>query len=135
MNGSRRRVLPLLMVIVLLPAALVLSAALRASGPTAAQGGSDDTETSNIVWVVKDKKQRFSALFRHDTHATAGIPCAGCHDKIFKKETGQKFSMKDVTDGKFCGVCHQKSPAAGVKGSFAPVKNCTRCHSVLLNGA
>jgi c(7)-type cytochrome triheme protein len=101
--------------------------------PAAAQSD-DDTESSTIVYVVKDKKQRYSVLFRHDTHATAGVACGDCHDKLFKKELGTKFSMNDINAGKSCGVCHNKAPAANVKGAFAPVKNCKKCHTALIAG-
>ncbi|MFO0984726.1 MAG: c(7)-type cytochrome triheme domain-containing protein [Planctomycetota bacterium] len=132
MSWSRGRGVLLLLVIGSMAlCGLVLGAALQAGTDKSAGAAAEE---SNIVWVVKDKKQRYSALFRHDSHAAAGIQCEGCHDKIFKKETGAKFSMKDVFDGKACGVCHNKAPAADVKGSFQPLKNCTRCHSVLMGG-
>jgi c(7)-type cytochrome triheme protein len=133
-QGLGRGVLTVIAVALLAALALAFFPTRRAEGQTQADPqAEEETESSTIVYVVKDKKQRYSVLFRHDTHATAGVACADCHDKLYKKELGGKFAMKDINDGKSCGVCHNKQPAAGVKGAFAPLKNCKRCHTALIN--
>src|SRR5262245_53669531 len=135
-QGPSGRVLTWMAVALLLAGGLSLTAALQAGDDDkqTAAPGDDETEASNIVYVVKDKKQRYSALFRHDTHAAAGVSCNDCHDKIYQKDVGgAKFKMNEITAGKSCGMCHHKEPAAGMKAAFAPLKNCKKCHSVLLS--
>ncbi len=62
-------------------------------------------------------------LFQHKQH-TAWLACENCHPAIFVKKKGaNKFTMADILNGKYCGVCHGKV-------AFAPTKNCIRCHSV-----
>jgi c(7)-type cytochrome triheme protein len=133
-QGPGRGVLALFVVALLGTVGLAFFPTRHAEGQTTPAADADDeTEASTIVYVVKDKKQRYSVLFRHDTHATAGVACADCHDKLFKKELGGKFAMKDINEGKACGTCHTKQPASGVKGAFAPLKNCKKCHTALIN--
>jgi len=134
-QGLGRGVVTVIAVALLATLAFAFFPTRRAEGQTAPAAEADEeTESSTIVYVVKDKKQRYSVLFRHDTHATAGVACGDCHDKLYKKELGSKFSMADINKGKSCGTCHQKEPAAGVKAAFAPLKNCKKCHTALISG-
>jgi c(7)-type cytochrome triheme protein len=61
-------------------------------------------------------------IFSHKKH-TVWNGCAVCHPEIFvgvKKGT-TKYSMVEIFDGKYCGVCH---------GSVAfPLLDCQRCHT------
>lgn len=60
-------------------------------------------------------------IFSHTKHAVwAG--CGMCHPDTFALETGKtQMTMKQITEGKFCGRCH---------GTIAfALNDCTRCHS------
>jgi len=61
-------------------------------------------------------------IFSHEKH-TVWNGCELCHPEIFigiKKGT-TKYSMQEIYEGKFCGVCH---------GSVAfPLLDCQRCHT------
>jgi len=61
------------------------------------------------VYHVKIKKQR----------------CSYCHPKLFTQKFGyDKFTMKDIWEGKYCGACHN-----GVKAFDAKkAENCAKCH-------
>ena len=62
-------------------------------------------------------------IFSHDRHSVWN-GCEVCHPEIFpsvKKGGGTKFSMNEIFEGKYCGVCHGKV-------SF-PMLDCQRCHS------
>ena len=103
------------------------------------QGKEKEEENGgDIVFHVLDKKQKYSVLYSHEKHLSAGLKCEECHGKtekdakVFQKSIGaNKFRMKDITEGRFCGTCHTEKPAADVTHpSFAPKKNCAKCHSV-----
>ncbi|MGE5894582.1 MAG: c(7)-type cytochrome triheme domain-containing protein [bacterium] len=61
------------------------------------------------------------AVFPHRAH-TEWLDCANCHPDIFniKKKTTKHFTMLNMLDGKFCGVCH-------LNVAF-PLDDCKRCH-------
>jgi len=60
-------------------------------------------------------------IFSHTKHAVWN-GCELCHPELFGIKNGStKFSMQDIFDGKFCGVCHGKV-------SFSTM-NCQRCHA------
>jgi c(7)-type cytochrome triheme protein len=130
---NRRRSLGLL--VVLLPALAVGATLVRPVDPAQEKKEEDG---GNIVFHVLDKKQKYSVLYTHEKHLSAGCKCEECHGasekdpKIFQKQIGANhFRMKDVTAGKFCGTCHTASPAADVKHpAFAPKSNCSKCHNV-----
>nr|MBF0221834.1 hypothetical protein [Desulfobulbaceae bacterium] len=60
-------------------------------------------------------------IFSHKLHV-AWNGCGMCHPEPFALETGKtEMSMKEITEGKFCGICH---------GSVAfPLNDCNNCHS------
>lgn len=61
-------------------------------------------------------------IFSHTKH-TVWNGCEVCHPEIFigvKKGT-TKYSMVEIFDGKYCGVCH-------IKVAF-PLLDCQRCHT------
>ena len=61
-------------------------------------------------------------IFSHKKH-TVWNGCEVCHPEIFvgvKKGT-TKYSMVEIFDGKYCGVCH-------IKVAF-PLLDCQRCHT------
>jgi len=101
-------------------------------GAAGAQGKDKEEDGGNIVFHVVDRKQKYSVLYKHEAHLGAGIKCDECHTKIFEKKLGaNKFRMKDVTQGKFCGACHTDKPAADIQhAAFPPKKNCQKCHDV-----
>ena len=61
-------------------------------------------------------------IFSHKKH-TVWNGCEVCHPDIFVgiKKGASKYSMGDLFEGRYCGVCHDKV-------AF-PQTDCTRCHS------
>jgi c(7)-type cytochrome triheme protein len=61
-------------------------------------------------------------IFSHQKHTTWS-GCELCHPEIFTgiRKGSTKYSMIEVFDGKYCGVCHGKV-------AF-PSTDCQRCHS------
>jgi c(7)-type cytochrome triheme protein len=61
-------------------------------------------------------------LFSHDKH-TVWNGCELCHPEIFVgvKKGQTKYSMVEIFEGKYCGVCH-------VNVAF-PLLDCQRCHT------
>jgi len=61
-------------------------------------------------------------VFSHAKH-TVWNGCEVCHPEIFVgvKKGATKYSMVEIYDGKYCGVCH-------LKVAF-PVLDCQRCHT------
>ena len=61
-------------------------------------------------------------IFSHKKH-TAWNGCEVCHPEVFigVKKGSTKYSMVEIFDGKFCGVCHGKV-------AF-PLLECYRCHT------
>lgn len=61
-------------------------------------------------------------VFSHKKH-TVWSGCEGCHPEIFVgvKKGATKYSMPEIFEGKYCGVCH---------GTVAfPLIDCQRCHT------
>jgi c(7)-type cytochrome triheme protein len=59
-------------------------------------------------------------IFSHKKH-TVWNGCEVCHPEIFDVKRGEtKYSMVDISQGKFCGVCHRTV-------AF-PILDCQRCH-------
>ena len=61
------------------------------------------------------------ALFSHRAHATFG--CYACHPSIFPQQTLVGFTHQEMSEGKFCGRCHDGRTAFAIAGSA-----CARCH-------
>jgi len=61
-------------------------------------------------------------IFSHEKH-TVWSGCEGCHPEIFVgvKKGMTKYSMADIYEGKYCGVCH-------INAAF-PLLDCQRCHT------
>ena len=144
-----RRLLALAMLALVAAAAVVLLRPAATAQPGGApaeeapQGkeppapGDKEEHGGDIVFHVVSKTQKYSVLYSHERHLAAGCKCDDCHSedakkRIFEKKLGaNKFRMKDVNEGWFCGACHTAKPAAEIAhGSFAPKGNCTKCHSV-----
>ncbi|MGC1455708.1 MAG: c(7)-type cytochrome triheme domain-containing protein [Nitrospirota bacterium] len=66
-------------------------------------------------WVDK-------VLFSHRKHAVWN-GCEVCHPEIFPnvKKGSTKYSMFEIVNGQYCGVCHDKV-------AF-PLQDCQRCHT------
>ena len=64
---------------------------------------------------------RSDVTFSHEDHF-AELDCSSCHPDIFniKKKGTRDFSMRNILNGEFCGVCH-------LNVAF-PVHDCQRCH-------
>lgn len=61
------------------------------------------------------------ALFSHRSHETFG--CYACHPSIFPQQTLVGFTHQEMSEGKFCGRCHDSRTAFAIPGTA-----CTRCH-------
>jgi c(7)-type cytochrome triheme protein len=119
---------------VLLTADAILDATLERSEVSRA-AAEDEKHGGIIVFEVKKNKQELvHSLFSHQLHIDSGHTCNDCHnDKVFKRERKlgvNKFTMKDVLQGKACGSCHNGRTQVKGKTVFAPQNNCTRCHTV-----
>jgi len=82
----------------------------------------DTFQYMNKDFEVGAKVEGFpDIIFSHEKHSVWN-GCGGCHPGIFgvKKGTTQ-FTMQDIYQGKYCGVCHGKV-------AF-PVTDCQRCHT------
>lgn len=74
-----------------------------------------DTEVKSQVKGMPD------IIFSHKKHAVWN-GCELCHPYIFDvKKGGTKYSMTEIFQGKYCGLCHGKV-------AF-PNSDCQRCHS------
>lgn len=60
--------------------------------------------------------------FPHSGH-TDWLSCANCHPTVFRGPGSRATSMKELSEGKSCGVCHGKM-------AFA-LEVCERCHPAL----
>jgi c(7)-type cytochrome triheme protein len=61
-------------------------------------------------------------VFSHKKH-TVWNGCEVCHPDVFAgvKKGSTKYTMLDLIDGKYCGMCH--------KNVAFPLQDCQRCHS------
>jgi len=71
--------------------------------------------TPDLAWMPE-------IVFSHQKH-TVWSGCEGCHPEIFVgvKRGTTKYSMVDIFEGRYCGVCHQSV-------AF-PTLDCQRCHT------
>jgi c(7)-type cytochrome triheme protein len=69
-----------------------------------------------------------AVLFSHAYHVESlGMPCDMCHTEIFgmaalSAQAYDDFTMEGLSDGKYCGACHDGTMA------FASDTQCARCH-------
>ena len=61
------------------------------------------------------------ALFSHRSHETFG--CYACHPSIFPQQALVGFTHQEMSEGKFCGRCHDGRTAFAIPGTA-----CARCH-------
>ncbi len=81
------------------------------------------TSDDEIELATSGKPARM-VVFSHDAH-TQWLTCRNCHPVIFKRNAGTaKITMKDIDDGKYCGVCHDSVAIAQPSG-------CKGCHKVV----
>ena len=127
---SRR--LSVLAVAIPLLALAVLTAGSAIGRPADPKHGGDIA--FEVKQSKKSKRKVDHALFSHQDHIDAGHTCKDCHnDKIFKRERKMgvnRFSMKEIFEGKACGACHNGKTQVKGKAVFSPKRNCSRCHSV-----
>lgn len=76
-----------------------------------------------IDFAIKPKSAGMGEIiFSHKKHVLWN-GCEVCHPEVFKggKRGAQQYSMEEIKQGKFCGVCH---------GAVAfPIEDCARCHA------
>ena len=64
------------------------------------------------------------AVFPHWVHRIR-YKCYACHPKIFQMKAGaDAITMDAITQGKFCGACHNGKVAWGIA-----FDTCSRCHA------
>ncbi|HFQ89179.1 MAG TPA: hypothetical protein ENK27_03795 [Desulfobulbus sp.] len=87
--------------------------------------GSPMQKPKTIVFTEPVK----AVLFDHKMHTEEmGFECSACHPKLFRMKVGDaesqpdKFVMKALYAGKYCGACHNGDNA------FASDTKCTTCH-------
>ena len=61
------------------------------------------------------------ALFSHRAHESFG--CYACHPSIFPQQALVGFTHQEMSEGKFCGRCHDGRAAFAIAGAA-----CARCH-------
>jgi c(7)-type cytochrome triheme protein len=61
------------------------------------------------------------ALFSHRAHEAFG--CYACHPSVFPQQTLVAFTHQEMSEGKFCGRCHEGRTAFAIAGTA-----CARCH-------
>lgn len=61
-------------------------------------------------------------VFSHKKH-TVWNGCEVCHPEVFAgvKRGSTKYSMLEINEGKYCGICH--------RSVAFPMQDCQRCHS------
>lgn len=81
---------------------------------TSIKAQKDFSIEANVTWISP-------VIFSHKKHAVWN-GCEVCHPDIFPVKKGAaKYTMFEIDDGKYCGVCHDKV-------AF-PLVACERCHS------
>ena len=97
---------------------VLLLATLLAPSKVAAEFG-------DIVFVRKAQEgnEYPPATFPHFVHRMQ-FKCYVCHDAIFQMKAGANdVKMDAISNGKFCGTCHNETIA------FGPTfESCQRCH-------
>jgi len=102
------------------------STAFNTTGPETCKKchGSDMKQPTVIVFNRPVK----GVMFTHKEHVDMGLDCASCHDNAFEMRKGaaeeglDKFNMRALYAGKYCGVCHNGNIA------FASNTRCASCH-------
>ncbi len=81
-----------------------------------------DQEIQKDFSIKPKEAGRAEILFSHKKHVLWN-GCEVCHPEIFMggHRGATKYSMKEIEQGKFCGVCHTTV-------AF-PIQDCSRCHS------
>jgi c(7)-type cytochrome triheme protein len=62
-----------------------------------------------------------TALFSHRSHQSFG--CYACHPSIFPQQTRVAFTHQEMSEGKYCGRCHDGRISFAIPGTA-----CARCH-------
>ncbi len=72
------------------------------------------------------KTKNGDVIFSHRYHVKVQkLHCYYCHPRLFKKRFGaDKFTMRDIWNGRYCGACHNGKIAFDARNP----KNCSRCH-------
>jgi c(7)-type cytochrome triheme protein len=79
----------------------------------------------DIVFKSKDPGGITPAIFPHWIHRIR-YKCYACHPSLFDMKAGGKtITMEAITQGKFCGACHNGKIAWAVT-----FETCNRCHVV-----
>ena len=63
-------------------------------------------------------------MFSHSLHLDMDFGCADCHPDLFKpKRDGNNMTMSAMSQGEFCGACHDGDTAFSSQG------DCATCHA------
>lgn len=93
---------------------LVITVAFAGTGLAVSPGKTVDFAGGSAGKVIFDGK----------IHADKGLKCADCHPKIFPMKKDTKFTMGEINEGKYCGVCHNGQEAF----KSSEQANCQKCH-------
>jgi len=97
--------------ILILALTLIIAAAFIGSALAVPAGKTVEFEGGGAGKVVFDGKK----------HADAGLKCNDCHTAIFQMKREAKITMKEINEGKACGVCHNGEKAFKAQA-------CKKCH-------
>lgn len=95
---------------------LAVSLALLSGGVAFAVVGGGD---------ITMKNEGGDVVFSHDRHVNAaGLSCQDCHTAPYLNSKNHVVvTMKEMEQGKSCGLCHNGTKAFGVN------ENCDTCHA------
>lgn len=96
---------------------LAMGLVLWGSAAFGEAGGGD------LTFKAKGAKPVF---FSHAKHVEGeNKKCSACHYHLFQMEKGSdKMEMSKITNGEFCGTCHNGERSFDVKDKA----NCVKCH-------
>lgn len=65
-------------------------------------------------------------VFSHEKHFAKDLKCTACHVRVFKMKKGKSgtLTMAAMSEGKFCGACHNGNKAFSTKDAAT----CSKCH-------
>jgi c(7)-type cytochrome triheme protein len=83
----------------------------------------DQVGGGDLTFTPKGAKP---VVFSHQVHVNAkGVKCSSCHYHMFQmSKDSYKMDMSKITEGGFCGKCHNGQKSFDVHDKA----NCVKCH-------
>lgn len=76
----------------------------------------------DLKWANEDAGE---TSFPHSAHLDMDFGCDDCHPDLFKaKHKGNRMTMDAMSEGEFCGACHDGDTA------FSVEEDCESCHEM-----